>query len=243
MIPVPLPLAAPVTAAVAPALRCVDSNAAGTCSKRQPSSLAQRCHRAVLTTARLLLVYTLAMQAEERAKKKRRGNPDTHTTDERFDESFQLAHGLTGPKPWYARAIDPVAPDRAGQPSRQQQQQQGHHRQLPPQQAALQAPTAAGSQLPELRHSRQHKKRRRHSSDSSDSSSSSSSSNDSSSSDSDSSRGRKSRRRRRSSGKSDRRQLDKVCCGAKCTEQSCLIPSMTLRSCTHPGSNWGPSVC
>lgn len=45
------------------------------------------------------------MVAEARKEARRRGNADTQTSDARFDERFQLGHGLSGPagQPWYAQ--------------------------------------------------------------------------------------------------------------------------------------------
>lgn len=42
--------------------------------------------------------------AAARVEARKRGNPDTYTTDAKFDERFQLAHGLGKEAPWYARA-------------------------------------------------------------------------------------------------------------------------------------------
>ena len=47
--------------------------------------------------------------AEERVQAARRGDPKTHTTDEKFDERFKLAYGLGGrgaPLPWYSRPVE-----------------------------------------------------------------------------------------------------------------------------------------
>ena len=42
----------------------------------------------------------------DRLSSLRRGDKKTHTTDARFDEGFGFAHGLKGPKPWYASHIE-----------------------------------------------------------------------------------------------------------------------------------------
>jgi len=140
----------------------------------------------------LCLFVAARLQAEERAKQKRRGNPDTHTTDERFDESFQLAYGLTGPKPWYARPVNPTAEDTARQIPRHQQQMLL----LQQQQQEVQPLPGVRSVSGQLEDRRNRKRRRRDVSRDSSSSDSSSSS----SSDSDSSRERSRRRRHGSSG-------------------------------------------
>ncbi len=43
-----------------------------------------------------------AVQAEKRAEQRARGNPDTQTSDAKFDERFKLGYGLTGKEamPW-----------------------------------------------------------------------------------------------------------------------------------------------
>lgn len=40
---------------------------------------------------------------EEDVQRARRGNPETQTSDARFDERFGFAHGMNGAIPWYAR--------------------------------------------------------------------------------------------------------------------------------------------
>lgn len=38
------------------------------------------------------------VQKERKEQLRKRGNPDTHTSDARFDEQFQLGYGLAGQK-------------------------------------------------------------------------------------------------------------------------------------------------
>lgn len=43
-------------------------------------------------------------QSEQKDERRRRGDEKTQTSDARFDERFQLAHGLgKGSQPWYAQ--------------------------------------------------------------------------------------------------------------------------------------------
>ncbi len=44
-------------------------------------------------------------QAEQKDERRRRGDAATQTSDARFDERFQMAHGLLGEaaRPWYAK--------------------------------------------------------------------------------------------------------------------------------------------
>mmetsp|Transcript_2545 Transcript_2545/g.5675 ORF Transcript_2545/g.5675 Transcript_2545/m.5675 type:complete len:401 (-) Transcript_2545:444-1646(-) len=45
------------------------------------------------------------VEKQKREELRKRGNPDTYTTDAKFDERFQLGYGLVGgSKPWYAQA-------------------------------------------------------------------------------------------------------------------------------------------
>jgi hypothetical protein len=45
-------------------------------------------------------------QADEVAERRRRGDPETQTSDARFDERFKLAHAMHGKgnAPWYTAA-------------------------------------------------------------------------------------------------------------------------------------------
>eukprot|EP00879_Flechtneria_rotunda_P009217 GHRR01009650.1.p1 GENE.GHRR01009650.1~~GHRR01009650.1.p1 ORF type:complete len:462 (+),score=180.56 GHRR01009650.1:154-1386(+) len=79
---------------------------------------------------------------EQRDEKKRRGNPDTHTSDARFDESFKLDYGLSGSKPWYARPAAPVCVDDMEIGKLQQQTVQYPVLQLPATGAAAASPPA-----------------------------------------------------------------------------------------------------
>jgi len=42
-------------------------------------------------------------QAQQKEERRSRGDALTQTSDARFDAGFRVAHGLTGPAPWYAR--------------------------------------------------------------------------------------------------------------------------------------------
>ena len=57
------------------------------------------------------------LQRLEEAKKeaRRRGEEKTQTSDAKFDEKFQVGHGLSGEanKPWYAKPAALLQPDRA----------------------------------------------------------------------------------------------------------------------------------
>lgn len=67
-------------------------------------------HPACLQAARTCADYVQAPcaaagwpQAEKRAERQRRGNPETQTSDARFDEQFRFGHGVTGKEalPWW----------------------------------------------------------------------------------------------------------------------------------------------
>eukprot|EP00878_Enallax_costatus_P022556 GHUV01023936.1.p1 GENE.GHUV01023936.1~~GHUV01023936.1.p1 ORF type:complete len:173 (-),score=69.69 GHUV01023936.1:379-897(-) len=103
------------------------------------------------------------MQEEKKGERRKRGNPDTYTTDARFDEGFQLGHGLTGPKPWYARAADPTIEQQWEQIAQHQQQKR-----LKQQQHMLALPAAVVANGHDHSSKQQRSKRRRSSSTSSD---------------------------------------------------------------------------
>ena len=47
----------------------------------------------------------MSSQAEQKEERRRRGDAATQTSDARFDERFQMAHGLLGKarQPWYVQ--------------------------------------------------------------------------------------------------------------------------------------------
>lgn len=47
-----------------------------------------------------------SVQADEAAERRKRGNPETQTSDAHFDERFKFAHAMQGKgnTPWYAAA-------------------------------------------------------------------------------------------------------------------------------------------
>lgn len=55
------------------------------------------------------------MAQEARKEARRRGNAETQTSDARFDERFQLGHGLTGAaaQPWYTQSRSALLDDDA----------------------------------------------------------------------------------------------------------------------------------
>ena len=59
----------------------------------------------------------LAAQKLEEAKReaRSRGNKKTQTSDAKFDEKFQVGHGISGEanKPWYAKSSSVLQPDEA----------------------------------------------------------------------------------------------------------------------------------
>eukprot|EP01023_Acetabularia_acetabulum_P037275 TRINITY_DN3531_c1_g2_i1.p1 TRINITY_DN3531_c1_g2~~TRINITY_DN3531_c1_g2_i1.p1 ORF type:complete len:286 (+),score=34.70 TRINITY_DN3531_c1_g2_i1:76-933(+) len=46
---------------------------------------------------------------QQRAEKRRRGNPDQYTSDAKFDEKFQFAYGVKESEPWYAKKQKPLS--------------------------------------------------------------------------------------------------------------------------------------
>ena len=59
------------------------------------------------------------MQKLEEAKReaRRRGDKNTQTSDAKFDEKFQVGHGLSGEasKPWYAKSGSMLQPEEGPQ--------------------------------------------------------------------------------------------------------------------------------
>ena len=59
----------------------------------------------------------LAAQKLEEAKReaRRRGDKKTQTSDAKFDEKFQVGHGISGEanKPWYAKSSSMLQPEEA----------------------------------------------------------------------------------------------------------------------------------
>ena len=63
------------------------------------------------------MISVLAAQKLEEAKReaRRRGDKKTQTSDAKFDEKFQVWHGISGEanKPWYAKSSAMLQPDEA----------------------------------------------------------------------------------------------------------------------------------
>ena len=68
-------------------------------------------------TALTPMISVLAAQKLEEAKReaRRRGDKKTQTSDAKFDEKFQVGHGISGEanKPWYAKSSAMLQPDEA----------------------------------------------------------------------------------------------------------------------------------
>ena len=69
---------------------------------------ASRCIRRCTSLGQASRLPACAAQKLEEAKReaRRRGDKKTQTSDARFDEKFQVGHGLSGEagKPWYAKS-------------------------------------------------------------------------------------------------------------------------------------------
>lgn len=166
------------------------------CGQSSQASLADHSGVQVFDHA-TAVVLSWTPQKEKKDEKRQRGNPETYTTDARFDASFQLGHGLTGPKPWYARTADPTV--------QQQWEQIAQHQPIkqlkqPPQQQQhmLALPATVPALGPDYGSRKQRSKRRR--------SSRSSSGSDSDSSDSNSCEGRSRKRAKHKLGSTSRRR-------------------------------------
>ena len=63
------------------------------------------------------MLYFLPAQKLEEAKReaRRRGDKKTQTSDAKFDEKFQVGHGISGEanKPWYAKSSSVLQPEEA----------------------------------------------------------------------------------------------------------------------------------
>ena len=62
----------------------------------------------------------IVVQAEQKDERRRRGDAATQTSDARFDERFQMAHGLLGEagRPWYVKPSLLSEAERWAQPLR-----------------------------------------------------------------------------------------------------------------------------
>eukprot|EP01024_Parvocaulis_polyphysoides_P032071 TRINITY_DN28819_c0_g1_i2.p1 TRINITY_DN28819_c0_g1~~TRINITY_DN28819_c0_g1_i2.p1 ORF type:complete len:235 (+),score=43.15 TRINITY_DN28819_c0_g1_i2:64-768(+) len=48
---------------------------------------------------------------QQRAEKRKRGNPDQYTSDAKFDEKFQFAYGVKDEQPWYTKKQKQLPPN------------------------------------------------------------------------------------------------------------------------------------
>lgn len=71
-----------------------------------------------MTTGVLEYIFCTAQKLEEAKREaRRRGDKKTQTSDAKFDEKFQVGHGLSGEanKPWYAKSSSMLQPEEAAQ--------------------------------------------------------------------------------------------------------------------------------
>eukprot|EP00877_Chromochloris_zofingiensis_P004913 jgi/Chrzof1/14422/Cz09g02100.t1 len=135
-------------------------------------------------------------EKERKEQLRKRGNPDTHTSDARFDEQFQLGYGLAGQKPWYARTpstVDAAEPSTSGRQLLVGTTTAAAADVLQHQQQSAAAAALAQPVSQQLLTSSKRRKRHKHHGSSTDNSSSSTSSSDSSDTDNSRQRARSSR--------------------------------------------------